>query len=84
MKIFCQECNNLLLGRDGMLYCSTCNISYKINESDKQLLTLKKKIVHNEKYDMPLIIRNSELENSLQKEDTKALYEQFKEYNSTN
>lgn len=38
---FCQNCNNMLIPKDGQFYCRTCNLYFRITEGEE----IMKKII---------------------------------------
>ncbi|MFX0034174.1 MAG: hypothetical protein ACFE9I_00860 [Candidatus Hermodarchaeota archaeon] len=76
MMRFCPNCDNILIPRDGKLFCKACEVEFKLDTSNPEDYTIKKSIKHDEKEAAPIIIKEGLKGEKISAQDRKA-YEEF-------
>jgi len=74
---FCEECGNMLVPKDGKLYCKACEKEFKLDTSKKEDYTINKTIKHDEKESAPIIIKDGFRGERISGEDRKAYEDLF-------
>ena len=74
---FCEECGNILLPKNGALYCRVCKKEFKAKKAVIDSYKIKKKITKDKKSQMTLIIEDHNEEQTITEDDRKAYEEYF-------
>ncbi|MEJ2278212.1 MAG: hypothetical protein P8Y70_10765 [Candidatus Lokiarchaeota archaeon] len=72
---FCPDCDNIMIPKDGKLYCKACDKYFELG-SDKKDYKIVKTIRHDDKETAPIVIKESMKSSRISLEDRKA-YEEF-------
>ncbi|TXT67178.1 MAG: DNA-directed RNA polymerase, subunit M/Transcription elongation factor TFIIS [Promethearchaeota archaeon] len=73
---WCKNCNNILIPKDGKLYCKACEEYFELGKN-KNDYTISKKIIHDDREKSSRILKKNPREKaSISIEDRKA-YEEF-------
>ena len=74
---FCTKCDNLLLTKEGKLFCRTCNAFSEVPSNIKQEYVIVKAIKHENSDLGPIIVKDKSNGNNISHEDRKAREEFF-------
>ena len=72
---FCDTCGNMLIPKNGKLYCKACNEEFDIGTNTEDFKIIKT-IKHNDAEIAPIIIKEGPKNDKISGEDRKA-YEEF-------
>ena len=73
---FCDTCGNMLIPKNGKLFCKACDEEYEIGESQEDYKIIKT-IKHDDKEIAPIIIKEGLKGDKISGEDRKAYEEYF-------
>jgi len=73
---FCDVCGNMLIPKNGKLYCKACDEEFELGASKEEYKIIKK-IRHNEKESAPIIIKEGLKGERISSEDRKAYEDLF-------
>ena len=73
---FCDNCGNMLIPKDGKLYCKACEEEFELG-SDQEGYKIQKKIRHDEKEAAPIVIKEGLRSERISNEDRKAYEDLF-------
>ncbi|MFX1477195.1 MAG: hypothetical protein ACFFCI_03600 [Promethearchaeota archaeon] len=73
---FCDTCGNMLIPKNGKLYCKACEEEFDLG-TDKEDYTIQKKIHHDETESAPIIIKEGLRGERISNEDRKAYEDLF-------
>ncbi|MFW9826095.1 MAG: hypothetical protein ACFFEY_00555 [Candidatus Thorarchaeota archaeon] len=74
---FCEECGNMLVPKDGKLWCKACEKEFDLDKSKKEDYKINKSIRHDEKETAPIIVKNGLTGERISGEDRKAYEDLF-------
>ena len=74
---FCSKCDNLLLTKEGKLYCRSCNAFFEAPPDVQKEYVLVKEIKHEDNDFGPIIVKVSTNKSKISQEDRKAREEFF-------
>lgn len=73
---FCDSCGNMLIPKDGKLYCKACEEEFDLGSSQEEY-KIQKKIHHDEKESAPIIVKDGLRGERISSEDRKAYEDLF-------
>lgn len=73
---FCDHCGNMLIPKNGKLYCKACEEEFDLGES-KEEYKIQKKIRHDEKESAPIVVKEGLRGERISSEDRKAYEDLF-------
>lgn len=73
---FCENCGNMLVPKNGKLYCKACDEEFDLGKN-KEDYKIQKKIKHDEKETAPIVIKEGIRSERISGEDRKAYEEYF-------
>ncbi|MHA1985699.1 MAG: hypothetical protein ACW98D_03575 [Promethearchaeota archaeon] len=73
---FCDTCGNMLIPKNGKLYCKACEEEFELGASKEEYKIIKK-IRHDEKESAPIIIKEGLKGERISSEDRKAYEDLF-------
>jgi DNA-directed RNA polymerase subunit M len=73
---FCDACGNMLIPKNGKLYCKACEEEFDLG-ANKEEYKIIKKIRHNEKESAPIIMKEGLKGERISSEDRKAYEDLF-------
>ncbi|MHA1282181.1 MAG: hypothetical protein ACTSQP_06690 [Promethearchaeota archaeon] len=74
---FCPNCSNILLPKNGKLYCKACNEEFELKKTDQKEFKIVKTIKHDDKEITPIIVKNGFKGDKISAQDRKAFEEFF-------
>ncbi len=74
---FCEKCSNLLIPRNGKLYCKACDDKFEFSENEGSNYKIIKQISHSEEDLSPIIVKKSYQTEKISKEDRRAYEDYF-------
>ena len=81
---FCPNCENILIPKNGKLFCKACEVEFKLDTSNPEDYKIKKSIRHDEKESAPIIIKEGLKGERISAQDRKAFEEFFGSAESDN
>jgi len=72
---FCENCGNMLIPKNGKLYCKACEEEFDLES--KEGYKIQKKIRHDEKEAAPIVIKEGLRSERISDEDRKAYEDLF-------
>ncbi|MFX1574559.1 MAG: hypothetical protein ACFFB0_17600 [Promethearchaeota archaeon] len=73
---FCDNCGNMLIPKNGKLYCKACEEEFELGK-DKEDYMIQKKIRHDEKEAAPIVIKEGLRGERISSDDRKAYEDLF-------
>ncbi|MFX1376641.1 MAG: hypothetical protein ACFFA0_12595 [Promethearchaeota archaeon] len=73
---FCDNCGNMLIPKNGKLYCKACEEEFDLSGS-KEEYKIQKKIHHDEKESAPIIVKDGLRGERISNDDRKAYEDLF-------
>ncbi len=73
---FCDTCGNMLIPKNGKLYCKACEEEFELG-ANKEEYKIIKKIRHNEKESAPIVVKEGLKGERISSEDRKAYEDLF-------
>lgn len=73
---FCENCGNMLIPKNGKLYCKACEEEFELGK-DKEDYMIQKKIRHDEKEAAPIVIKEGLRGERISSDDRKAYEDLF-------
>lgn len=73
---FCESCGNMLIPKNGKLYCKACEEEFDLG-SNQEEYKIQKKIRHDEKESTPIIIKEGLRGERISNDDRKAYEDLF-------
>ncbi len=74
---FCESCGNMLIPRNGKLYCKACEEEFDLG-NDKDGYNIQKKIRHDEKESAPIVVKEGLRGERISSADRKAYEDLFR------
>lgn len=73
---FCDNCGNMLIPKDGKLYCKACEEEFDLGKNQEGY-KIQKKIRHDEKESAPIIVKEGLRGDRISNDDRKAYEDLF-------
>ncbi len=81
---FCRICDNILIPKNGKLYCKACEKEFELDSSESEEYKIIKTIKHDEKESAPIIVKEGLKSERISPQDRKAFEEFFGSAESDN
>ena len=74
---FCDNCGNMLVPKNGKLYCKACEEEFELDSSKTDDYKIVKTIRHDEKESAPIVVKEGLRGERISADDRKAYEEMF-------
>lgn len=74
---FCEECGNMVVPKDGKLYCKACEKEFDLDKSKPDDYKIIKTIKHDEKESAPIVVKEAIRGDRISGDDRKAYEDLF-------
>jgi DNA-directed RNA polymerase subunit M/transcription elongation factor TFIIS len=74
---FCEECGNMLVPKNGKLYCKACEKDFDLDKSKTDDYKIIKTIKHDEKESAPIVVKDGFRGERISGDDRKAYEDLF-------
>lgn len=81
---FCPHCDNILIPKNGKLYCKACEEEFDLDTSKPEDYKINKSIRHDEKESAPIVVKEGLKGEKISAQDRKAFEEFFGKAESDN